>query len=149
MCLQLEEHAALLCLKAASRRRQIWQSLQSSLLLHVLPPPPGTAQGFLQLLHSLDTRIQPLLCCVAEANTAPDGSPRCCQLVFDMQSWQPLPWLFEDRGPEVPRRFAAQHCRCASGGGCGICVLVWLLRSPFSERASSLAPGAGLLTAGV
>lgn len=106
-----------MCLKAASRRRQIWQSLQSRLLLHVLlPSPPGTAQGFLQLLHSLDTRIQPLLCCVAEANTAPDGSPRCCQLVFDMQSWQPLPWLFEDRGPEVPRRFAAQHCRCASGG---------------------------------
>lgn len=63
------------------------------------------------MLYNLDRRVQLQLCCVGAANTAPDGSPRCCQLVLDMRDWQPHPWLFADRGPELPRRFAAQHCR--------------------------------------
>lgn len=72
---------------------------------------PATAQSFLQLLHSLQTPIHLQLACVAAANTAPDGSPHCCCLVLETASHTPRPWGFADRGPEVPRRMAAQHCR--------------------------------------
>lgn len=83
-------------------------------LQHVPRVTAGLAQSFLQLLRTLDARIQVHLCCVGVVNTAADGSPRCCQLVLDTSSWQPLPWVFSDRGPEVPRRFVAQHCRCVA-----------------------------------
>ncbi|WIA12586.1 hypothetical protein OEZ85_006243 [Tetradesmus obliquus] len=72
---------------------------------------PKTAQAFLQLLHSLQPAIHLQLACVAAANTAPDGSPYCCCLVLETASQTPHPWVFANRGPEVPRRLAAQHCR--------------------------------------
>ncbi|KAF6253475.1 N-terminal asparagine amidohydrolase-domain-containing protein [Scenedesmus sp. NREL 46B-D3] len=72
---------------------------------------PATAQAFLQLLHSLQVAIHLQLACVAAANTAPDGSPHSCCLVLDTASQTPYPWVFANRGPEVPRRLAAQHCR--------------------------------------
>jgi hypothetical protein len=86
------------------------QGLRASLLL--LLAAAGCAQSFLQLLCMLDARVRVQLCCVGAANTAADGSPACCQLALDTQTWTPQPWLFRDRGPEVPRRFVAQHCRC-------------------------------------
>jgi hypothetical protein len=72
---------------------------------------PATAQAFLQLLHSLQPAVHLQLACVAEANTAADGSPHSCCLVLDTASQTPYPWVFSSRGPEVPRRLAAQHCR--------------------------------------
>lgn len=72
---------------------------------------PAAAQAFLQLMHFLPAAMQLRLCCIAAANTASDGSPRCCQLVLNTTTQTVHPWMFSDRGPEVPRRFAAQALR--------------------------------------
>jgi hypothetical protein len=79
---------------------------------------PATAAAFLHVLHSMDEHeIHLKLSCIGAANTAADGSPRSRQMVLDTRSSTVHPWLFSDRGPQLPRRFAAQHCRC-------VCVCV-------------------------
>lgn len=72
---------------------------------------PSLAQNLLQQFHSLEHQIRLQLLCVGSVNTAADGSPIVCQLVLDTSKGTVHPWLFADRGPEVPRRFAAQYCR--------------------------------------
>lgn len=72
---------------------------------------PRISQHILQQFHSLPAAITLQLLCVAAANTAADGSPCTCDLVLDTATGSVHPWRFADRGPEVPRRFAAHHCR--------------------------------------
>lgn len=84
---------------------------------------PATALAFLQVLHSMDEHeVQLLLSCIGPANTAADGSPRSRQMVLDTSKSSVHPWLFSDRGPQLPRRFAAQHCRYINAGAwqCGL-----------------------------
>lgn len=74
---------------------------------------PSLAAGLLQLLHSLPQHIRVQLCCVGPANTSADGRPLSCSLVVNTRTMTPHPWLFHDRGPQLPRRMAAMHCcRC-------------------------------------
>lgn len=69
------------------------------------------AQNILQQFHSLSYSIRLQLLCAGSINTAADGSPCVCQLVLDTAEGLVHPWMFDDRGPEVPRRFAAHYCR--------------------------------------
>lgn len=72
------------------------------------------SQALVQWFHALrNIKIHLELLCVGGANTAGDGSPLTRQLVLDTQSGAVHPWLFTQRGPQLARRFAAQHCRCA------------------------------------
>mmetsp|Transcript_12728 Transcript_12728/g.27572 ORF Transcript_12728/g.27572 Transcript_12728/m.27572 type:complete len:326 (+) Transcript_12728:73-1050(+) len=70
-------------------------------------------ESLLMLLHEhTDRKVKIRLACVASANTFPDGSPRTRALAVDCQSRMAYPAEFEDRGPEIPRRFAHGWCGC-------------------------------------
>lgn len=71
---------------------------------------PRLAAGLLRLLHDLAAHVRVELCCVGAANTSADGSPLACSLVVDTRTLTARPWLFHDRGPQLPRRFAAMQC---------------------------------------
>jgi hypothetical protein len=73
---------------------------------------PMLSQSILSLFHSqISCAIHLELACIAQLNTAEDGSPKTRQLVLHPDDQLPRPCLFTSRGPCVARRFACQHCR--------------------------------------
>jgi hypothetical protein len=74
---------------------------------------PHLAQALLTMLHGMPAAIRLSLCCVGAANTDAGGAPRSRQLAVEAATGAARPLLFAaaERGPEVVRRFAAQHVR--------------------------------------
>ena len=73
---------------------------------------PLLSQSILTLFHSqIAQRVHLELACLAQLNTAEDGSPKTRQLLLHPDEGVPRPCLFTNRGPCVARRFACQHCR--------------------------------------
>lgn len=94
---------------------------------------PRLAQALLTHFHAaVDAPVELTLACVASANIRTDGAPATLQLVLDLSTGLPHPWSFEDRGPELPRRFAWGEASSSStiGSYCGSGGLLHVWRPP-------------------